>query len=189
MQSSCQHPCTPFFWTPFRRIARQKSRPAAAVLLCAARTPATPVNANCGERSGGRGRFAKRRTTGARRNGRDCLSAATVWSAPSGRALTLASRNRLRRMGRAKRNPSPSRAAIDGFRCALPILQIGHARGASGRANSDRAIDFVFEAHFRLNPDIAPCPVRVSRVARFRSEGRMRHYCNNHLPKFRKANR
>jgi hypothetical protein len=57
------------------------------------------------------------------------------------------------------------------------------------RVNSDDAIDFVFEAHFRLNPDITRRPFRVSRAERFRSESRMRHYCNNHLPKFRKANR
>jgi hypothetical protein len=160
MQSSCQHRCTPFFWTPFGRIARQKSKPSVAVLLCAARTPTTPVNANCGESRGGRGRFAKRRTTGARRNGHDCLNVATVRSAALGRAVTLASRNRtLRRMGRAKRNPSPSRAAIDGYRCAPPILQIGHAPNAqiqmvrsisaskriSGSIRTSRDVRFAFE--------------------------------------------
>jgi hypothetical protein len=32
----------------------------------------------------------------------------------------------------------------------------------------------VFKTHFRLNPDIAPRPFRVSRAGRFRSAIRMR---------------
>jgi hypothetical protein len=173
MQSSCQHRCTPFFWTPFRRIARQKSKPSVAVLLCAARTPVTPVNANCGERRGGRGRFAKRRTTGARRNGDDCLNAATVLIAMPWPVMTLASRNRtLRRfVGWVERSETHHRRR-------QPLMGIAslHPSYKSGtleeRANSDGPIDFVFEAHFRLNPDIAPCPFSRStcRAVPFRDQ-------------------
>ncbi|KRQ93837.1 hypothetical protein CQ10_05160 [Bradyrhizobium valentinum] len=42
-------------------------------------------------------------------------------------------------------------------------------------ANSDCLIDFVVDAHFGLNPDIAPCPFRVPRVQLFPSASRMRH--------------
>ena len=58
------------------------------------------------------GGFAKRRTTGPCRNGDHCLNAATVPIAVLRRAATPTST--LRRMGRA-------------YRCAPPILQIGHA--------------------------------------------------------------
>src|SRR5215207_988858 len=71
------------------------------------------------------------------------LTRQQCWIAP---AMTSQAKIALRRMGRAKRNPSRSRAAIDGFRFALPILQIGHSRRASERANSDRPITFVFNA-------------------------------------------
>ena len=146
MQSSCQHRRTPFFWTLFRQIARQKRNTSIAALFCVGRAPATPANANCGESRGGRGRFAKRRTTGARRNGHDCLNAATVLSAALGRAVTLAGRNRpLRRMGRARRNPSPSRAAVDGYRCAPPIL-----RSRTFKERGRRARKFRWSDWFRL---------------------------------------
>ena len=160
MQGSCQHWCTPFFWTLPTRIELQRRSPSVAVLFRAGRIPTTPVNGNCAESRGGHGQFAKRRTTGPCRNGRDCLNAATVLDCPLGFAMTLAGRNRtLRRMGRAKRNPSPSRAAIDGYRFRLrslsyggqgapPILQIGHTRRArvTKPQNSDCPTDFVSNA-------------------------------------------
>jgi hypothetical protein len=97
---------------------------------------------------------------------------------------------KLRRMGRAKRNPSPSAPAMMGIASLHPSYDRSHWKREGGeRANSDGPIDFVFEAHFRLNPDIAPCPFRVSRAERFRSESRMRHSCNNRCPKFRKPHR
>src|SRR5438128_10102408 len=98
----------------------------AALFSAGGRIPATPGNANCAEVKGGRGRFAKRRTTGPRWNGRDCLNAATVLTAVSGLAMN----------------------------------RTGFAREP---ANSDGPVDFVLEAHFRLNADIAPCSFRAPR--------------------------
>jgi hypothetical protein len=40
MQGSCQHWCTPFFWTPLTRIDLQIRNPSVAVLFCAGRIPA-----------------------------------------------------------------------------------------------------------------------------------------------------
>ena len=40
--------------------------------------------------------------------------------------------------------------------------------------NSDCPVDFVLDAHFRLNPDIARCSFRVPRVERFPPASRMR---------------
>ena len=37
------------------------------------------------------------------------------------------------------------------------------------------SVDFVLDAHFGLNPDIAPCSFRVPRAERFPPECRMRH--------------
>jgi hypothetical protein len=66
------------FGRPLREFDLKKRNPSVAVLFCAGRIPAMPGNANCAQSSGGRGRFAKRRTTGPCRNGRNCLNAATV---------------------------------------------------------------------------------------------------------------
>ena len=65
-----------------------------------------------------------------------------------------------------------------------------HPKSEGGEAaNSDGPVDFVLDAHFRLNPDIAPCSFRVPRAERFPPASRMRHSCNNHRAKFRKMNR
>jgi hypothetical protein len=41
--------------------------------------------------------------------------------------------------------------------------------------SSDRPVDFVLEAHFRLKSDIVPCSFRAPRAERFRPASRMRH--------------
>src|SRR2546428_1257451 len=96
-----------FLDAPYANCPAKMHSSVAALFSAGGRIPATPGNANCAEVKGGCGRFAKRRTTGPRWNGRDCLNAATVLIAPPGLAMTLAGSNRtLRRMGRAQRNPS-----------------------------------------------------------------------------------
>jgi hypothetical protein len=56
-----------------------------------------------------------------------------------------------------------------------PLIDIAslHPSYKSGRleerANSDGPMDFVFEAHFRLNPDIALCPF-TCRAVPFREQ-------------------
>ena len=101
------------------------------------------------------------------------LTLQQFWIAPPGFAVTLAGRNRtLRRMGRAQRNPSPSRAAMDGYRFRLrslsyggqgapSILQIGHTRRARATKsqNLDCPTDFVSK---RISDSI-----RTSRDVRF----------------------
>jgi len=75
-----------FLDAPLRELPCKNALFRSRALFCAGRIPATPGNANCAEPKGGRGRFAKRRTTGPWRNGRDCLNAATVLIAPPGLA-------------------------------------------------------------------------------------------------------
>jgi hypothetical protein len=72
-----------------------------------------------------------------------------------------------------------------GFASLYPSYKLGTLEE---RANAQIQMAQLI-SHFRLNPDIARRLFRVSRVERFRSGSGMRHYCNNHLPKFRKANR
>ena len=173
MQGSCQHWCTPFFWTPLGELpgknALFRSR-----AFSAGRIPATPVNADCAESSGGRGRFAKRRTTGPGRNGHNCLNAATVLSAAFGRAVVAAST--FRRMGRAQRTHHSLRQQLMGIAALHPSYKSGtlEERGHEP-VNSDCRLDFVLDGHFGLNPDIAPCSFRVPRAERFPLESRMRH--------------
>jgi hypothetical protein len=184
MQALCQHRCPPFFWTLPTRIDQQIRNPSVAVLFARGRTPARPVNANCTESNGRHGRFAKRRTTGPWRNGRDCLNAATVLDCVGWRAMTSRAEIALRRMGRAQRNPSLSQAAVDGYRCAPPILQSGSKRaGANAQIQIVRSLSC--STHFRLNPDMR----HVRFAFHVQSGSVMRQYCNNRPPKFRKANR
>lgn len=67
-----------FLDAPYANCPAKTQHFRSRAFFCAGRIPATPGNANCIESSGGRGRFAKRRTTGPHRNGHDCLNAATV---------------------------------------------------------------------------------------------------------------
>jgi hypothetical protein len=49
-----------------------------------------------------------------------------------------------------------------GIAALHPSYDRAHSKSEGGEpANSDGPVDFVFEAHFRLNPDIAPRPFRV----------------------------
>ncbi len=166
------------FGRPLRELPCKNALFRSRALFCGGRIPATPGNANCAEVKGGRRRFAKRRTTGPRWNGRDCLNAATVLIAPPGLAMTLAGSNRtLRRMGRAQRNPSLFPAGeLMGIATLHPSYKSGtlEERGREP-ANSDGPVDFVLEAHFRLNADIAPCSFRAPRAERFPPASRMRH--------------
>jgi catechol 2,3-dioxygenase-like lactoylglutathione lyase family enzyme len=76
--------------------------------------------------------FARRARIGGRRDIiRSCSRIPTASGSSSimcrGRGCWGDSGRELRRMGRAKRNPSCLRAMIDGFRCVLPILRTGCA--------------------------------------------------------------
>jgi len=122
------------------------------------------------------------------------LTLQQFWIAPPALAMTRTAAEVahfvgwvVRRMGRAQRNPSPSRAAI---LMGIAALHPSYKSGSLAKpSNSDCPVDFVLEAHFRLKSDIAPCSFRAPRVERFPPASRMRHSCNNHRPKFRKAHR
>jgi hypothetical protein len=181
MQGSCQHRCPPFFWTPLTRIDLKNTQPFRSRAFCAGRIPATPGNANCAESRGGRGRFAKRSTTGPCRNGRDCLNAATV--------LDCAARARIRWRqqkfahfagwlvsalargvkAEAETHHHPGRQLID---IAFAFSLAAVVKGEGGEAlEFSCPVDFILEAHFRLKSDIAPMFVSRSTCRAVPSRG------------------
>jgi hypothetical protein len=180
MQGSCQHWCTPFFWTLPYANCPAKMHSSVAALFCAGRTPATPGMRTALRVGAG---MDDSQSVELRDHAGMAVTVLTLqqcWIALPGLAMMRAAAEicTLRRMGRAQRNPSPSRAAIlMGIAALHPSYKLGSLaiRFAREAANSDCQVDFVLEAHFRLKSDIAPCSFRAPRAERFPPTSRMRH--------------
>jgi hypothetical protein len=175
-KGSCQHRCTPFFWTPLTRIDLKIRNPSVAVLFA---------------RDGHQQRWGMRTALRVGAGMDDSQSvvlrdragmAVTVltlqqfWIAPPGLAMTRAAAEGAHFVGWVERRVHCG-STSEGGNAAPSILQIGHTRKARAAKpqNSDCPVDFVLEAHFRLNADIARCSFRVPRVERFPPASRMRH--------------
>ena len=162
MQGLCQHRCTPFFWTLPTRIDQQIRNPSVAVLF-----------ARNGHRQCRKMRIALRVAAGVDDSQsvelRDRAGMATTVSARQQCWTMTLAEVALRRMGRAQRNPSLSGHKLMGIAALHPSYKSGalEERGARTRKFGG-PIDCVLEAYFRLNPDIAPRPLRVPRAERFR---------------------
>jgi hypothetical protein len=158
-----------FFGRSLTRIARQNRNFSVATLFARDGTPATPVNENCTESRGGDGRFAKRRTTGPYRNGHDCLNAATVLIATTGRAVTLAAAEIACFVGWVERSETHHCPGHQLMGIAAPhpsykstTLQIGHTRRTRMRTRQIQMVRLI-SSSTRISDSI-----RTSRHVRFR---------------------
>src|SRR5438270_10868947 len=106
MQGSCQHWCTPFFWTPLREIDLQRCNPSVAVLF--SRDAYQQRRGMQTVRRVGSGVDDSQSVELRDRAGMatTVLTRQQFWLAPSGLAVMLRRQNRtLRRMGRAVAKP------------------------------------------------------------------------------------